>query len=183
MKIKLGSLEFSSNSTWLLVRGSLFCIQHLPCLVNFGCMLGGCVKILTKIIVYQSLVVKLTVACQEVLKWVWPSINLNKLLYIQSQTLPPNMHHKCKINQLKNIGNKFLTKCPIELKNDFNVLYAIQDIVFTFLHRIWYESWVASPMKLTRISIHITFVLHFFIVKTLLLCWCNRSCKMAPKMK
>ena len=49
------------------------------------------------------------------------------LLNIQSQTLPPSMHHKWKNNQLKIIGNRLPTKCPIELKDDFNVLYAIQE--------------------------------------------------------
>ena len=36
--------------------------------------------------------VKLLLACQEVLKRVWPSINRNRLLFIRIQTVPPRMH-------------------------------------------------------------------------------------------
>jgi hypothetical protein len=43
-----------------------------------------------------SLRFKLILACQEVLNWVWPSMNLNTLLFHQIQTLPPSMHHKWK---------------------------------------------------------------------------------------
>ena len=35
------TLEVSSNSTRLLVGSWLFCVQYLPCLVSFQCMLGG----------------------------------------------------------------------------------------------------------------------------------------------
>ena len=35
-------------------------------------------------------------ACQEVLKWVLPSRNQNRLLFIRIQTLPPTIHHKWK---------------------------------------------------------------------------------------
>ena len=45
-------IELSSNSTWLLVGGWLFCIQHLPCLVSFWCMLGGRVNVWMKNILY-----------------------------------------------------------------------------------------------------------------------------------
>ena len=41
--------------------------------------------------------VKLNLACPEVLKRVWPSMNQNRLIFIQMQTLPPSMHHKWKL--------------------------------------------------------------------------------------
>jgi hypothetical protein len=44
----------------------------------------------------QSISVRLRVdlilACQEVLKCVWPSMNRNRLVFIQSRTLPPSIH-------------------------------------------------------------------------------------------
>ena len=40
--------------------------------------------------------VQLKLACQEVLEWVWPSMNWNMLLFIQVQTLPPHMQSKWK---------------------------------------------------------------------------------------
>jgi len=49
-----------------------------------------------KNILSGSLRVKNILACQEVLKWVWPSTNRNWLLFIQSQTLPPSIHHNWK---------------------------------------------------------------------------------------
>ena len=35
-------------------------------------------------------------ASQEVLKCVWPSMDPNRLLFIQIQTLPPSLHHTGK---------------------------------------------------------------------------------------
>ena len=34
------------------------------------------------------------IPCQEVLAWVWASVNWNRLLFIQIQPLPPSTHHK-----------------------------------------------------------------------------------------
>jgi hypothetical protein len=45
-------LELSFNSTWLLVGSWLFCLQILPCLVNFWCMRGGSVEVWIKDILY-----------------------------------------------------------------------------------------------------------------------------------
>ena len=90
-------IDLSSNSTWLFLRSWLFCIhQHLLCSVSFWCMLGGIVKIWTRTFYIGSLRVKLIMACQEVLNWVWLSMNPNRLLFIQTQTLPLSIHHKWK---------------------------------------------------------------------------------------
>ena len=35
-------------------------------------------------------------SCQEVLEWVWPSMNRNSLHFIQIQTAHPSMHHNWK---------------------------------------------------------------------------------------
>ena len=50
---RYGVLELSSNSSWLLVRSWLFCLQNLPCLLSFWCMRGGSVEVWTKDILYQ----------------------------------------------------------------------------------------------------------------------------------
>ena len=87
------------DSKGLFVRSLLVCIQHLPCSVSFWSILGGSVEVYTKIIedsCIASLRIKLILACQEVGRWVWPSMNQNRLLFIQTQTLPPHMHHKWK---------------------------------------------------------------------------------------
>ena len=73
----------------------LFCIQHLPCLVTIWCTLGrSCGGLGKKTVHIGSFRVKLILPCQEVLEWVWPSMNQNRLLFTQIQTLPPSMHHK-----------------------------------------------------------------------------------------
>ena len=46
-------VELSSKSTWLLVGSRLFYIQHLPCSVSFGCMLGGNAEVSIKNILYH----------------------------------------------------------------------------------------------------------------------------------
>jgi hypothetical protein len=40
----------------------------------------------------SSFRIKLILACQEVLMWVWPSMNWNRLLFVPIQTLPLGMH-------------------------------------------------------------------------------------------
>ena len=98
------TLEFSSNSTWLLVGGWLICMQILPCLVNFQCMLGGSsVEIWTKShILYCSLKVKLILAYQEVLKWLWLSMNQpNSSFEFQS-----DLRQECTITNIER--NKLL---------------------------------------------------------------------------
>jgi len=59
-------------------------------------MLGGSVEVSTEKFYTGSLRVKLILACAEVLKCAWPSMNRNMLLFNQIQTLPPSMHHKQK---------------------------------------------------------------------------------------
>jgi hypothetical protein len=50
-------------------------------------MFGGSVEVQTKKIYIASLRVKLDSACQEVLRWVWPSTTQNRLLFIQNHYL------------------------------------------------------------------------------------------------
>jgi hypothetical protein len=47
------TMEFSANSTWLLVTSWLFCLQNFPCLVSFWCMRGGSVEVWAKNILYR----------------------------------------------------------------------------------------------------------------------------------
>ena len=86
-----------SNSTWLWVSFwsgvVLFWIQHLPCLDSFRCMLWKYCGVFTKDHIISSLRINLILACQEVLKWVWPKMNWTTLFFfIQIYTLPPSMH-------------------------------------------------------------------------------------------
>ena len=93
--------ELSSGITWLLGGSGLFCIHCLPCLVSFGCMLGGMLEVWMKYILHRFIEVKLLLAYEEVLKWASPSMNQNRLLFIQFQPLPRSMHNNfwMQINQ------------------------------------------------------------------------------------
>jgi hypothetical protein len=118
------SIELSFNSTWLLVGSWLFCLQNLPCLVSFWCMRGGYVvwRFEHRTFYIGSWRVKLVLACQEVLKWVWSSMNWYRMFYVKTSTLPPRMHQKltehgkiCKQN------NQLPTKSHVELKDNSNI--------------------------------------------------------------
>jgi hypothetical protein len=87
-------LESSSNSSWLLVGSWLFCLQNLPCLVSFWCMRGGSVEVWTKKFYFGSCRVKLILACQEVLKWVWPFMNRYRMVFCSNLHTTPRMHQK-----------------------------------------------------------------------------------------
>ena len=69
------SIELSSNSTWLLVGGWLFYIQCLPLWGTFGACLEVVWRFEQRTFYIGSWRVKLILACQEVLKWIWPSMN------------------------------------------------------------------------------------------------------------
>lgn len=58
-------IELSVNMTGLLVRSSWFCIEQLPCLVSFWCILGDINK---RAYYFDSLSANLMLTCQEVLK-------------------------------------------------------------------------------------------------------------------
>ena len=93
-QLQLYRLELSTNSTCVLVGSWLFCIQ----LSMFGkfsvTSLEAVWRFEWRTLYVSSLRVKLVLECQEVLKWVWPSTNPNKLLFNQIQTLSPSTHHK-----------------------------------------------------------------------------------------
>jgi hypothetical protein len=108
-------------------------------------MFGACLEVVgsfeRRTFYIGPLRVKLILACQEVLNWDWPSINQIKLLFIQIQPLPLNMHHKWKESidlvyktsdgksQRANSRHKFL----LSLKNDFiwnQMSRLLQDHVF-----------------------------------------------------
>jgi hypothetical protein len=80
-------------------------------------MLGESVEVWLKHILYF----KLILACQEVLDWVWPSMNQNRLLFVQIQILPPSMHQKrkesidivCKTTNRNSYGNNSQRKVPL----------------------------------------------------------------------
>ena len=63
---------------------------------NFWCMLKGSVEVWMENIIYWCIRIKLILACQEVLKRDWPSMNQSRPLFIQIQTLNPSMRHKWK---------------------------------------------------------------------------------------
>ena len=85
-------IELSVNWTWLLVRSWLFCIPNLPSSVSCLCILGGSVGFERRSFYINSVSFKLDL----VPKSVWPTMNSNRLLFIQIQNLPPSIHHKWK---------------------------------------------------------------------------------------
>lgn len=87
--------------------------------------------------------VNLILAFWEVLKWVWSSLNRNRLLFIQLQTQPLSMHHKWKTiriymqnNQWKTKGDQLLTKSSIELKDDYIIQHLSACLFQLFFDRI-----------------------------------------------
>lgn len=65
------------DSTGDLVKRWLFCIQKLPCLVSFGCMLGVSVEVWTKQFYIGSLRAKLNLTSHRMLIWTTLKVNLN----------------------------------------------------------------------------------------------------------
>ena len=122
------SQQYSYPPSQRLVRSWLFCIQHCPCLVSFGACLELVWRFKWRTFYISSWRVNLVWGCQEVLTWVWPSMNQNRLLFMQIQTPPLSMHHKwnfflicMQINQWKIIGDQLPSKTPIELKDNSNI--------------------------------------------------------------
>ena len=86
----------SSNSTWLLVSSWLICIQCLPCSESFQCMLGGRVEVWLQNILHWFIEGQIHSGISGDAKMSLDSMNQNRLLFIQIQTLSPSMHHKFK---------------------------------------------------------------------------------------
>ena len=61
---------------------------------------------------------KLILACQEVIKWVWPPMNRYRMVSVQTSTRTPSMHWKLNKHGQVCLQNKQLpTKTPVELEN------------------------------------------------------------------
>ena len=128
----LSRLALSSfDSTGHLVRSWLFCIQHVPCLVRFWCMLGVGVGVWTKNILYrlvegqtyigmQSRGAKISLALNDP-----KQVALHSNLNTTSEHTPSQQERNncCCMdnNPWKIIGNKLSTKSPIGLKDNSNV--------------------------------------------------------------
>ena len=131
----------------------VFCIQHLPCLESFWCMLEGRVEVWT--IYIGSLSVKLILACQEYLKRIWHSMNWNAFL-------PPNFNSNTtskhapwvKINcgdcmqndQWNLIGDQLPTKCLLELDDNTGVSSKVDNCRY-----YWKQLHVAFAWPWTKI--------------------------------
>ena len=138
----LQAIGLSSNSTWFIVDTWLFCRQYLPSLVSLWCMLEVVWRLEWRTSYITSLRFKLILACQEVLKQVWSSINQTGLLFIQIQTLPPNMRHNWKeiiglvwYAKTSNERSKGIN-CwsPIELEDISKVCTLIEDQCMALVH-------------------------------------------------
>jgi hypothetical protein len=86
------AIKFNITFGWKLVT-----VHTTPFM--FGRFLGACLKLVCRFerrtFNMGLLSVKLFLACQEVQKWVWHSMNQNRLLFSKIQALlPPSMHHK-----------------------------------------------------------------------------------------
>ena len=93
-----GALELSFNLVGLQVRQELvlynfplrcFCLQDLPCLVSFrwGCIVEVWMK---NILCRPTNGPPHFLACQEVLKWVWPSVSWHRIFFVETSTLQPH---------------------------------------------------------------------------------------------
>ena len=117
------SLELFFNSTWVLVRSWMFCLQNFPC---FGLVCGACLAPL------------------GMPKWVWPSMNRYRMFYLQTSTLPPRMHHKLtKHGRFCMQNNQLPTKTHVESKDNSILSKKILSSLFDrcVFHLILY-SWV-----------------------------------------
>ena len=98
MDIFLYSIEFYP----LTQRGygsmsKLICKQHLPCSVSFGACLDVVWRFNQTTFYIGTSRVKLILASQDVSKWVWPSMNQDRLLSIQFKHSP----QACSSNRKK----------------------------------------------------------------------------------
>ena len=131
-------IEFSSNSTWLLVESWLFCIQDLLCSVNFWCMLGGSVEVWMKNILYWSIKGQVHFGMPRVAK-IYLDLNELKLVAFHSNSnttsknapqVERNYWFCMQSKQWNSIGDQFLTKSPIAFKGETNVLTSKLEILF-----------------------------------------------------
>ena len=80
-------------------------------------------QVWTKNILYWFIDSQTHLVCQEVLQWVWPSMNQNRLLFVQIQPLSPSMQPKwkeifdivCKATNGKSFANS-RKKVPLSRK-------------------------------------------------------------------
>ena len=99
----------SSNSTWLLVGGWLFCIyQHLSCFESFRCIFGGNLvmrRIECTTFYFSSLGIELIFTChQEVLKWVWPLNELKQNTVLWNSNIVSSNHAPSMVCSSLTIG-------------------------------------------------------------------------------
>jgi hypothetical protein len=101
-------------------------IWHPPYARRGGHIVCRSVEVCTKNILYRFMEGQTHfLACQEVLKWVWPFMNRYRMFYLQTSTLPPRMHHKLtKHGRLCKQNNQLPTKTHVELK-DNSIMYTL----------------------------------------------------------
>ena len=76
---------------------------------------------------FGSLRAKVILAPLGMPKWVWPSMNQHRVIFVQTSTLPPSMHHKLPDHGRCCMQNNQLpTKCPFESKDISNIRHAHQ---------------------------------------------------------
>jgi hypothetical protein len=112
-------LRLSANFTGVLVgRWSFFAYDTYHVLVSFSCMCGLGVEVSMKNILCCSLqTIKLILACEEVLKCIWPSMSRYIMFFVQTSTLSlVSMHQKLtKHGKCYMQNNQLLTKAPFGL--------------------------------------------------------------------
>ena len=114
-------IESSSNSKFLICR-ELVVLHITICSVSLWCKLEVVWRFERRTFFIDSMRVNLIWACQEVLKRVLPSMDQNRLLFIQVQALPPRMHKWKEIIDLqtrlneKPYRDQLLMRSPIDLK-------------------------------------------------------------------
>ena len=111
-------LELSFNSSWHLVGSWLFCLQT----VHVWYVFGACVEVVWRFeqrTYIGSWRAKLILAPLGTPKWVWSSMNWYRMLFVQTSTLPPRMHHKhTKHGRFCKQNNELPTKSHVELEDN-----------------------------------------------------------------
>ena len=129
----------------------LFCIQKQWFLYTRG----PCLKVVFEfewVATYFGLLrAKLILAPLCMPKWVWPSMNRCRMVFVQNFPLPPSMHGRCCMQ-----NNQLLTKSHVELEDNSNYI----TLLFSFIvcHIV-----ILQSKLLHKINAYNTWWLHYIL--------------------
>ena len=144
-------IDLFFNSTGVLIRTWLFCIQHFLCSVIFWFMLGIGVEVwMEKIFYISSLRAKLIMGPLDMPKWVnWPSMNQYRMFFFETSTPTPIMHQKTyqtwKVMYYMQ-NNTLSTKTPAELMESYSlnglILFINRNHFQLWERRLFWKRWI-----------------------------------------